>query len=621
LVDSWLDYAELELGSQNPPRLPAVIDVLEKHLVDRVFMVGQRFTLADVSLGCSLYQFEKQGIAKVLPTATRRWLGTCAATEAFKHVLGNSRTPTKVASATPAPRAAPQAPQAPQAPSSKPGSTAEDGLIAKYSRCVGGRTRISRVLRADDGGEALIGQIVSICGWVRTKREGGKGAYVFLNLNDGSCVGGLQVVCDGAAKGFEGLKAVNTGSSVKCTGEIVKSQGKEQSVELRVAADEGHSVEVYCAFDVKDYPLAKKKHGREFLREKAHLRPRSNLIACVARVRAAMAQATHEFFRSRGFLYVHTPLITAADCEGAGEMFQVTTLLNDKDRELPKSSSAIDYTKDFFGKPAFLTVSGQLSVENYCCALSNVYTFGPTFRAENSHTSRHLAEFWMIEPELAFADLFDDMDCAEDYVKFCVQYALDNNREELEWFEDKLPADGCAGAVGLVARLENLLKEPFGRLTYTEAVEILIQHSPKAKFEVPVTWGMDLGSEHERYLVEKVMNKATFVYNYPKDIKAFYMRLNDDQKTVAATDMLVPGIGELIGGSQREERLDVLDIRCKEMNLDPKDYWWYRELRQYGSIPHSGFGLGFERLIMYVTGVDNIRDVIPFPRYPGHAEF
>jgi len=317
----------------------------------------------------------------------------------------------------------------------------------------------------------------------------------------------------------------------------------------------------------------------------------------------------------RDFVYVHTPLITAADCEGAGEMFQVTTLLADAEKAgLPKAEGKIDYSKDFFGKPSFLTVSGQLSVENYCCALSSVYTFGPTFRAENSHTSRHLAEFWMIEPELAFADIHDDMDCAEDYLKFCVRYAMEHNRADLEFFDRQVEK-------GLIARLENLLAEPFKRLTYTEAIDILIKESKKAKFKVPVEWGMDLGSEHERYLAEKIYKKPTVLYNYPKDIKAFYMRLNEDDKTVSAMDVLAPGIGEVIGGSQREERLDVLDRRITEMGLEPKDYWWYRDLRRFGTVPHSGFGLGFERLIMLTTGIENIRDVIPYPRYPGHAEF
>merc|ERR1712190_278397 len=341
------------------------------------------------------------------------------------------------------------------------------------------------------------------------------------------------------------------------------------------------------------------------------------VMGAMARVRAALAQATHQFFRERDFVYVHTPLITAADCEGAGEMFQVTTLLSEANegKDLPRTADKkIDYSKDFFGKPAFMTVSGQLSVENYCCALSNVYTFGPTFRAGNSHTARHLAEFWMIEPELAFADIFDDMACAEDYLKYCVRYAMEHNRADLDFFDKNEEP-------GLIQRLEALLAEPFGRLTYTDAIDVLLKESEKVQFQVPVEWGMDLGSEHERHLAEKVYKKPVIIYNYPKDIKAFYMRLNDDNKTVAAMDVLVPGIGEVIGGSQREDRLEVLDRRLTEMNLDPKDYWWYRDLRKFGSVPHAGFGLGFERLLMLVSGLDNIRDVIPFPRYPGHAEF
>ncbi|CAE8596485.1 unnamed protein product, partial [Polarella glacialis] len=383
---------------------------------------------------------------------------------------------------------------------------------------------------------------VSVCGWVKTAREANKGAILFVELNDGSTPNNIQVVIDSKAKGFDSLKGqCGTGASLRCTGKVVQSPGGKQAVELLVV-DADDAVVLFGGVDAKEYPLAKKHHSHEYLRSIAHLRPRSNYIGCVARVRAALAQATHEFFRSRGFLYVHTPLITAADCEGAGEMFQVTTMIQDMEKEgknsLPKGADGkTDYTKDFFCKPAFLTVSGQLSVENYCCALSNVYTFGPTFRAENSHTSRHLAEFWMIEPELAFANITDDMDCAEDYLKYCVKYAMDHNREDLDWFDGQIEK-------GLVARLENLLAEPFGRVTYTEAIEILIKESPTANFLVPVEWGMDLNSEHERHLAEKVMKKPTIVYNYPKDIKAFYMRLNEDEKTVAAMDVLAPGIGE-----------------------------------------------------------------------------
>jgi len=457
---------------------------------------------------------------------------------------------------------------------------------------------------------------VSVCGWVKTMRD--QATAIFLEVNDGSCPGNIQVVIDKKAKGTENMTAegmCGTGASVRCTGKLVEPpKAGKQTVEL-VLTDTSGEFKLFGGVDAKSYPLAKGKHGMEFLRQIAHLRPRSNLISAVARVRSALAFATHEFFRSRGFLYVHTPLITAADCEGAGEMFQVTTMMADEKTGIPKGKDGkIDYSQDFFGKPAFLTVSGQLSVENYACALSSVYTFGPTFRAENSHTSRHLAEFWMIEPELAFADIYDDMDCAEDYLKYCVQYVMDHHKDDLQFFDERVEK-------GLIKRLENVLAEPFGRLTYTEAIDILIKESPKAKFSVPVEWGMDMGSEHERYLAEKVYKKPIIVYNYPAAIKSFYMRLNEDGITVAAMDCLVPQIGEVIGGSQREERLENLDKMIEAKGLETKDYWWYRDLRKFGSVPHSGFGCGFERLIMLTTGVENIRDTIPFPRYPGHAEF
>mmetsp|Transcript_65644 Transcript_65644/g.122388 ORF Transcript_65644/g.122388 Transcript_65644/m.122388 type:complete len:546 (+) Transcript_65644:99-1736(+) len=487
--------------------------------------------------------------------------------------------------------------------------------VTRYSSCVGGRTRIKQILDAPEGGKSLVGKLVSVCAWCATKREAAKGAIIFLEMTDGSGPGRLQAVIDKDAKGFDGLSVVSTGASVRITGTLVASKGKEQAVELQVRKDSPeHEVQVFGGVDAAVYPLAKKEHSKEYLRSIANLRPRTQFIQAIARIRSALAVATHDFFRSRGFVYVHTPLITAADCEGAGEMFQVTTLPLDKGVVPMKDKNTVDYSKDFFGKPAFLTVSGQLAVEAFACALSSVYTFGPTFRAENSHTSRHLAEFWMIEPELAFADIYDNMQCAEDYLKHCLQYCLSNHRDDLDFLES-------VNEKGLVARLQAVVDSPFERVSYTEAVDILIKESPKANFEVPVEWGMDLGSEHERYLVEKVKMKPTVVYNYPKDIKAFYMRLNDDEKTVAAMDVLLPQVGELMGGSQREERLDVLDRRIAEMNLNKEDYWWYRDLRRFGTVPHSGFGLGFERLVMITTGTENIRDVIPYPRYPGHAEF
>ena len=507
-----------------------------------------------------------------------------------------------------------------------------DGLVSKapikpYSSCVGGRTRVKDIIGVADQGESLIGETVTVCGWVKTdRRQGskGNGLITFVELTDGSMMQGVQVVIFEGCTGFdEAMNGLGTGASLKVIGEVVRSPAAKQVVEIAVKPDSAsHSVTLLGSVNPSEYPLAKKQHSKEFLREIAHLRPRSNLIGAVARVRSSLAACVHAFFQSRGFLYVHTPIITAADCEGAGEMFQVTTMMSEAEKAkkpLPvePESGKFDYKDDFFSKPAFLTVSGQLSVENYACALSDVYTFGPTFRAENSHTTRHLSEFWMIEPEIAFADIKDDMNCIEDFLKFSVQWALEKNMDDLKFFDERVEK-------GLIQRLEAVLQGPFARVSYTEAIEILQRDmaAKKVKFEnTKIFWGMDLDSEHERYITEKVFNKPTFVFNYPKDIKAFYMRLNEDGKTVAATDCLAPGIGEVVGGSQREDRLDVLDQRITEMGLSVEDYGFYRDLRKFGSVPHSGFGVGFERLIMYITGVENIRDVIPFPRYPGHAEF
>ena len=495
---------------------------------------------------------------------------------------------------------------------SKQDSPSLSGIAVKpYSSAVGGRVRVSDLLAE---GSAHIGSVVIVCGWVRTKREQGK-KLCFVEINDGSSVGGLQVVLDEGAKGFDdAVSRAATGASVRVCGILVESPAKGQSVELAVRADHsGTEFKILGDVDAANYPLSKKNHTREYLREIAHLRPRSNLIGAVARVRASLSQAVHAFFAQRGFHYVHTPIITGADCEGAGEMFQVTTLMSAAEK-----GEKIDYKNDFFGKPSFLTVSGQLAVENYCCALSDVYTFGPTFRAENSHTSRHLAEFWMIEPEMAFADLADDMACAEDFIKFCINWTLEKNISDLEFF------DKFVDKSGLLARLRDIVSAPFAKVSYTEAVDILISHQTEGKVKfvnTKIHWGMDLDSEHERYITEKVTQRPTIVFNYPKEIKAFYMRQNEDGKTVAAMDILVPGIGELIGGSQREERLERLEGRIKELGMPIESYWWYLELRKFGTVPHCGFGLGFERLIMLVTGVENIRDVIPFPRYPGHSEF
>ena len=479
------------------------------------------------------------------------------------------------------------------------------------------------MIRGVDG----IGEVVTVKGWIRTIREANKGALLFLELNDGSTALSLQVILEaGKTNGFDEARPIvcgGAGASFSVTGVLVKSPAKGQDVELH-----GDSVEVLGKVyggengevGAKLYPLSKKAHSMEFLRTIAHLRSRTRVMGSVMRIRHAMAYATHKFFNDRGFRYVHTPLITGADCEGAGEQFCVTTLLPDKGpAKLPETpDGSIDFSKDFFGRRTSLTVSGQLNVETYASGLSDVYTFGPTFRAENSHTTRHLAEFWMIEPEIAFADLKMDMALAEDYLKYCVWYALTHNQDDLMLLE-KIPA----GESGLRDRLRNVLENPFQHITYTEAIELLERDMAcgKVKFQITPEWGCDLGSEHERYITEKVFMKPVVVTNYPKDIKAFYMRLDPDGKTVSAMDILVPKIGEIIGGSQREERLDVLEQRCKEMGLEAHAVWWYMELRKYGSMPHAGFGLGFERLILFITGLDNIRDVIPFPRYPGHAEF
>ncbi len=446
-------------------------------------------------------------------------------------------------------------------------------------------------------------QDVKINGWVRTKRDSKNVA--FIALNDGSCFNSIQIVVDKNGEYNQNvLDRANTGASLSVLGTLVESQGGEQSVEVLAK-----SIEVLGDIP-SDYPLQKKRHSMEFMREIAHLRPRANTFAAVARVRSAMSYAIHTFFRENGFQYVHTPIITASDCEGAGEMFQVTTLNLQKIAE--KQLSSIDYSQDFFGKPANLTVSGQLSAETYACALTNVYTFGPTFRAENSNTTRHLAEFWMVEPEMAFCTLEGDMDIAESFIKFVLQYTLDNCNEDLQFFNKWVEK-------GVIDKIKSVIEKPFKRITYTEAIEKLQESSEK--FEYEAKWGVDLQTEHEKYLTEVAYKSPVIVTDYPKDIKAFYMKLNDDGKTVRAMDILVPRLGEIIGGSERESDYDKLIKRMEELNLNPKDYSWYLDLRKYGTVPHSGFGLGFERLIQYVTGIANIRDVIPYPRTVKNAEF
>jgi asparaginyl-tRNA synthetase len=440
----------------------------------------------------------------------------------------------------------------------------------------------------------------------------GGGRFAFIELNDGSSFGNLQIIVNKESEGFSSIeKGVGTGTSLLAKGLIVKSPGNKQLVEMQAKF-----VEVLGSCDAGKYPLAKTKLELDFLRTVAHLRPRTNTIAAVARVRNALAFATHKFFHDKGFYYVHTPLITASDCEGAGEMFSVTTLLNGiqslKDIPRIEKTDFPDYSKDFFGTPSYLTVSGQLEGENYACALSQIYTFGPTFRAEYSHTTRHLAEFWMIEPEIAFADLQDNMDLAEGFLKYTIEYLLETCPDEMDFF-NKLYEKG------LIDRLKHVLASPFQRLTYTQAIDLLLES--KQKFEIPVVWGMDLKSEHERFICEQIYKKPVIISDYPKEVKSFYMRLNDDGKTVAAMDVLVPKIGEIIGGSQREERLEIIENRLEEFKLKKENYSWYLDLRRFGSVIHSGFGLGFERLVLFATGIENIRDVIPFPRYPGHAEF
>lgn len=440
-------------------------------------------------------------------------------------------------------------------------------------------------------------------GWVRTKRDSKN--VCFLEINDGSCLKGLQAVIDkGSFQNDNLLNSISTGASVIAEGKIVESQGGNQSVELLV---ENLTLVGECP---SDYPLQKKRHSIEFLRDNAHLRPRTNLFGAIARVRNNMAFAIHKFFQENGFLYVNTPIITASDCEGAGEQFQVTTL----DLEnIPKTKDGkVDYSKDFFGKMANLTVSGQLEGETYATALSNIYTFGPTFRAEDSNTPRHLAEFWMVEPEMAFCDLEGDMAVAESFLKYIFKYVLDNCEEDMDFF-DKFVLNGVKETLKLV------VDSPFVHMTYTDAIKELEKKNDQ--FEFPVHWGSDIASEHERYLSEVIAKCPVIVTDYPKEIKAFYMKLNSDGKTVRAMDVLAPRLGEIIGGSEREARLDVLENRMKELNLDIENYWWYLDLRKYGSVPHSGFGLGFERAVRYVTGVANIRDVIPFPRAPKLCQF
>jgi len=462
--------------------------------------------------------------------------------------------------------------------------------------------KISSLLK----GDVAVGAEVTVQGWVRTRRDS-KAGLSFIQVHDGTAFDAIQVVAPGELPNYaDEVQKLSAGCAVACTGELVESMGKGQSVEIQATAVEV----VGWVEDPETYPVQPKRHTMEYLREVAHLRPRSNTFGAVARVRNCLAQATHRFFHERSFYWIHTPIITTSDAEGAGDAFRISTL--DMVNPPRMDDGSIDYREDFFGRETFLTVSGQPNVECFSNALTRVYTFGPTFRAENSNTSRHLSEFWMIEPEIAFADLKDDADLAEDYLRYIFKAVLDERADDMAFFAQHVEKTA-------VDRLEKFVDASFERMDYTEAITAL--EKAKKKFEFPVSWGMDMQSEHERYLCEDLCERPVVVMNYPKDIKAFYMRLNDDGRTVAAMDVLAPGIGEIIGGSQREERLDVLDARITEMGLDLEEYWWYRDLRKYGTVPHAGFGLGFDRAVNYVTGIKNIRDVIPFPRAPKLAEF
>ncbi|KAF0906649.1 hypothetical protein E2562_012228 [Oryza meyeriana var. granulata] len=490
-----------------------------------------------------------------------------------------------------------------------PPAAATGEAVGEFRR----RTRVADVKGGEDEGAAWVGKQLAVRGWVRTCRA--QRTVTFVEVNDGSCLSNMQCVLTPDTEGYDQIDSITTGASVLVEGVIASSQGGKQKVELKVS-----KIIVIGESDPTSFPIQKKRASREFLRTVAHLRPRTNTFGAVARVRNALAYATHKFFQDNGFVWVASPIITASDCEGAGEQFYVTTLISNSAeggslvKDIPSTKDGrVDWSQDFFCKPAFLTVSGQLNGETYATALSDIYTFGPTFRAENSNTSRHLAEFWMIEPELAFADLNDDMACASSYLQYVVKYILENCKEDMDFFNTWIEK-------GIIDRLTDVVEKNFVHLSYSDAIELLV--GSKKKFEFPVKWGLDLQSEHERYITEVAFSgRPVIIRDYPKEIKAFYMRQNDDGKTVAAMDLLVPRVGELIGGSQREERLDYLEARLDELNLNKDSYWWYLDLRRYGSVPHAGFGLGFERLVQFATGMDNIRDTIPFPRVPGSTEF
>lgn len=628
-VDSWLEFCVLEIevaviaSDKKGMKAAATADVekacaaLHTHLARRTFLAGERTTVADVAIYCALKAaFPKLFSSKTLVASYNhlvRWYLTCAAAVGEEDTFFSLPKTKAAAAEKKDARSGTRPPASNGAAVTTATKHPSEMFTPSFSRS---RTRVK------DVGASSVGSKVTVKGWVRSIREAERGATCFVQINDGSCLDTIQIVASKAStENFDMLKSSGgTGASIEAVGEIVESMGKGQAVEVRASS----VVVLGRNMEVKSYPLSKKFHSVDHLRTYAHLRPRSRVGSAVVRVRHALAFATHEFFNNLGFLYIHTPLITAADCEGAGEQFTVTTLLPDegeKGAKVPTTpDGAVDFTKDFFGKRTGLTVSGQLNVETHAVSLADCYTFGPTFRAENSHTSRHLAEFWMVEPELSFATLEDDINLAQDYLKYCVAAVLARCDEDLAFFES-------VNEKGLRQRLRALVETPFKVLDYADAIDILVKAMADGhKFEnTDVSWGVDLNSEHERYLTDVVFEGPVVLVNYPQDIKAFYMKANTvtdpKRKTVAAMDILVPKIGEIIGGSQREDDLDKLEKRAADFGIDPKSIWWYTDLRKYGSVPHAGFGLGFERLIMLCTSVENIRDTIPFPRYPGHCDF
>jgi len=646
-VDEWLDFLAMELDvsaiffadpqlalklagggkkkidARNQKNALVILENalarFQQHLESRTFFVGQQMTIADVAIASTLaFVASKSKDGRSLITRqshVHRWYQTCGHQSPHLAFLLGALGASSPAEGPESKESEGPAPAAAVAGGVSDISGAVELTKTLWKR---GRTRLVDLFATP---QKYIDQDVTVCGWVQTIRSGNKGKLYFIALNDGSCVNQLQLIADKGIEGFESISTCGgTGSSMKVSGKVVKSPAKGQPIEMICK-----KVTVLGTVNADEYPLPKGKIKLETLRTMAHLRPRTRIMGAMMRVRNQLAYATHEFFQSRGFLYVHTPIITAADCEGAGEMFTVTTLLDEKKSEKVADAKrlkngAVDFSEDFFSKHAHLTVSGQLNVEPFCCSMSDVYTFGPTFRAEYSFTSRHLAEFWMIEPEIAFGDLEDDMNLAEDYLKHCVAAVLKRCSGDVDFFNQQKDSKGYKD------NLEKVVATPFKRMTYTQVIELLTDHVAKGKvsfteYDGKITWGMDLASAHEKYVTGVVNKSPTIVTDYPAEIKSFYMKLNEDKKTVRAMDVLVPGIGEIIGGSQRECDLKTLQQRCAELGMDTKELEFYLDLRRYGTVPHSGFGLGFERMVLLCTGLSNIRDVIPYPRYPKHADY